>query len=176
MKLLNGPPQFGKSIADWRSEFAKNLYFSPNQKRDCNCYSLKTTKMKLLPVGMALWEIHGLTLRIDRLPAYSQKAFCKCCFMAEIQGKLSCKIVIKQTARCLCKKINYRFLGSAIRFHTMPNFIGTGRRYPSLKLIGAIIRADTFEKPWAVAELQATKAKYPTLQKTKQGFYSITIG
>jgi glycogen debranching enzyme len=122
----------------------------------------------LLADGYGMMEIHGLESEMIDVAVYSQKAFADAAKMAEILGKNELAKSYQQTADALALKINTDFW--VPEFGSYADFIGTAE--DALHLIeGAIIRADTLNKPWAVAELQATKAKLSTLPKDqKQGF------
>jgi len=122
----------------------------------------------LLADGYGMMEIHGLESEMIDVAVYSQKAFSDAAKMAEILGKFELLKSYQQTADALTIKINSDFW--VPEFGSYADFIGTAE--DALHLIdGAIIRADTLNKPWAIAELQTTKAKLSTLPKDKkQGF------
>ncbi|WP_075349419.1 alpha-L-rhamnosidase-related protein [Algoriphagus marinus] len=122
----------------------------------------------LLADGYGMMEIHGLESEMIDVAAYSQKAFADAAKMAEILGKTALSESYQQTADALAEKINRDFW--VPEFGSYADFIGTAEE--ALHLIdGAIVRADTLNKPWAVEELKATKAKLSTLPKDqKQGF------
>jgi glycogen debranching enzyme len=122
----------------------------------------------LLPDGYGMMEIHGLESEMIDVAVYSQKAFADAAKMAEILGKSELVKSYQQTADALAIKINTDFW--VPEFGSYADFIGTAEE--ALLLIdGAIIRADTLNKPWAVEELKATKAKLSTMPKDrKQGF------
>lgn len=122
----------------------------------------------LLADGYGMMEIHGLESEMIDVAVYSQKAFSDAAKMAEILGKKDLSKSYQQTADALAIKINSDFWVE--EFGSYADFIGTTEN--ALHLIdGAIIRADTLNKPWAVAELEATKAKLSTLPiDQKQGF------
>lgn len=122
----------------------------------------------LLADGYGMMEIHGLKSEMIDVAAYSQKAFAHAAKMAEILGKTELSKSYQQTADALAVKINSDFWVE--EFGSYADFIGTVDE--ALHLIeDAIIRADTLNKPWAVEELKATKAKLSTLPKSqKQGF------
>jgi glycogen debranching enzyme len=122
----------------------------------------------LLADGYGMMEIHGLESEMIDVAVYSQKAFADAARMAEILGKSDLSKSYQQTGDALAQKINSDFW--AEEFGSYADFIGTAE--DALHLIeGAIVRADTLNKPWAVAELEATKAKLSTMPKDqKQGF------
>jgi glycogen debranching enzyme len=122
----------------------------------------------LLPDGYGMMEIHGLKSEMIDVAVYSQKAFADASKMAEILGKTELSKSYQQTALVLAEKINTDFW--VAEFGSYADFIGTVEEALPL-LDAAIIRADTLKKPWAVAELKATKARLSTLPKNqKQGF------
>ncbi|WP_144606020.1 alpha-L-rhamnosidase-related protein [Algoriphagus algorifonticola] len=122
----------------------------------------------LLADGYGMMEIHGLESEMIDVAAYSYKAFADAAQMAEILGKTTLSESYQQTADALAEKINAEFW--VPEFGSYADFIGTADE--AIHLIdGAIIRADTLNKPWAVEELKATKSKLSTLPKDqKQGF------
>ena len=126
------------------------------------------TDGNLLPDGYGMMEIHGLKSEMIDVAVYSQKAFADAAKMAEILGKTELSNQYQRNADALAVKINTEFWVE--EFGSYADFIGTVEE--ALGLIdAAIIRADTLQKPWAVAELLGTKAKLSTLpKKQKQGF------
>jgi glycogen debranching enzyme len=100
--------------------------------------------------------------------AYTQKAFADASQMAGLMGEEAQAKQYQATADKLKEKINTQFW--VPEANSYADFVGTARE--ALHLIDdAIIRADTLSKPWAVKELQATRAKvarYPA--DKKQGF------
>lgn len=122
----------------------------------------------LVADGYGMMEIHGLKSEMIDVAAYSQKAFADAAKMAEILGKPELSKSYQQTADALALKINSDFWVE--EFGSYADFLGTVDE--TLHLIdGAIIRADTLNKPWAVEELKSTKTKLSTLPKNqKQGF------
>lgn len=119
----------------------------------------------LLADGYGMMEIHGLKSEMIDVAAYSYKAFSDASKMAEILGKTALSESYQQTADTLAEKINSDFWVD--EFGSYADFIGTVE--DALHLIdGAIIRADTLNKPWAVEELKATKAKLSTLPNDKK--------
>lgn len=122
----------------------------------------------LLADGYGMMEIHGLESEMIDVAAYSYKAFSDASKMAEILGKTALSESYQQTAASLAEKINADFW--VPEFGSYADFIGTAEE--AIHLIdGAIIRADTLKKPWAVEELEATKEKLSTLpENQKQGF------
>ncbi len=115
-----------------------------------------------------MMEIHGLKSEMIDVAVYSQKAFADASKMAELLGKNQLAQSYQAKADSLKQTINSDFW--VPEFGSYADFIGTVG--DAIELIdGAIIRADTLKKPWAVAELAATKAKLSSLPKgQKQGF------
>jgi glycogen debranching enzyme len=122
----------------------------------------------LLADGYGMMEIHGLESEMIDVAAYSYKAFADAAKMAEILGKTELSESYQQTADALAEKINSDFW--VPEFGSYADFIGTVEE--ALHLIdGAITRADTLNKPWAVDELNATKEYLSTIPADqKQGF------
>ena len=121
-----------------------------------------------LPEGFGMMEIHGLNSEMIDVAAYSQKAFADAAQMAEEMGDASRSEQYRQAAARLAQKINADFW--VPNSNSYADFIGTPRQ--ALRLIDdAIVRADTLNKPWAVAELKETKAKVANLPPGgKRGF------
>jgi glycogen debranching enzyme len=115
-----------------------------------------------------MMEIHGLNSEMIDVAAYTQKAFADATQMARLMGEESQATQYQLTADKLKEKINTQFW--VAEANSYADFVGTARE--ALHLIDdAIVRADTLNKPWAVKELQATRAKvarYPA--DKKQGF------
>jgi glycogen debranching enzyme len=169
---INETPQWASMIWEvyrWTGdrEFLET-YFS-GIKKGLNWLLTENDKDgNLLPDGYGMMEIHGLESEMIDVAAYSQKAFADATQMAEILGEIELAKSYQQTADALAEKINTDFW--VPEFGSYADFIGTAEE--ALQLIdGAIIRADTLNKPWAVEELKTTKAKLSTLPKDqKQGF------
>lgn len=169
---INETPQFASMIWEvyrWTGdrEFLEK-YFPTIEKGMKWLLEANDSDGNLLADGYGMMEIHGLESEMIDVAVYSQKAFSDAAKMAEILGKTALSESYQQSADALAVKINSDFWVE--EFGSYADFIGTAG--DALHLIdGAIIRADTLKKPWAVAELQATKAKLSTLPKDqKQGF------
>jgi glycogen debranching enzyme len=169
---INETPQWASTIWEvyrWTGdrEFLENYF--PSIEKGLN-WLLEANDLdgNLLADGYGMMEIHGLKSEMIDVAVYSQKAFADAAKMAEIMKKTELAKSYQQTADALTQKINSDFWVE--EFGSYADFIGTAE--DALHLIdGAIIRADTLNKPWAVAELQATKAKLSSLPKDqKQGF------
>ncbi|HSF52847.1 MAG TPA: hypothetical protein VLA71_03805, partial [Algoriphagus sp.] len=169
---INETPQFASMIWEvyrWTGdrEFLET-YFPTIEKGLKWLLEVNDKDGNLLADGYGMMEIHGLESEMIDVAVYSQKAFADAAQMAQILGKTELSKSYQQTADALAIKINSDFWVE--EFGSYADFIGSAE--DALHLIdGAIIRADTLKKPWAVAELQATKAKLSTLPKDqKQGF------
>lgn len=169
---INETPQWASTIWEvyrWTGDREFLETYFPGIEKGLN-WLLKENDLdgNLLPDGYGMMEIHGLESEMIDVAAYSQKAFADAAQMAEILGKTALSKSYQQTAGALADKINSEFW--VPEFGSYADFIGTAEE--ALHLIdGAIIRADTLNKPWAVEELNATKAKLSTLPKDqKQGF------
>lgn len=169
---INETPQWASTIWEvyrWTGdrEFLEK-YFPSIEKGLTWLLEANDKDGNLLADGYGMMEIHGLESEMIDVAVYSQKAFADAAKMAEILGRADLSESYQQTADALAQKINTDFWVD--EFGSYADFIGTAG--DALHLIdGAIIRADTLNKPWAVAELEATKAKLSTLPKDqKQGF------
>jgi glycogen debranching enzyme len=108
----------------------------------------------LFPDGFGMMEIHGMDSEMIDVAVYTQKAFADAAEMAKILGKQSDVKQYTELAVNLKTKINVDFWVE--ESNSYADFIGT--KSQALLLVNdAIIRADTLQKPWAVAELKAAK-------------------
>jgi len=169
---INETPQWASTIWEvyrWTGdrEFLEN-YFPSVEKGLTWLLEANDKDGNLLADGYGMMEIHGLESEMIDVAVYSQKAFADAAKMAEILEKTALSKSYQQTADALAEKINADFWVE--EFGSYADFIGTAE--DALHLIeGAIIRADTLNKPWAVMELEATRTKLSTLPKDqKQGF------
>lgn len=169
---INETPQWASTIWEvyrWTGdrEFLET-YFPSIEKGLTWLLEANDKDGNLLADGYGMMEIHGLESEMIDVAVYSQKAFSDAAKMAEILGKNDLSKSYQQTADALEEKINSDFWVE--EFGSYADFIGTAENAFHL-IDGAIIRADTLNKPWAVAELEATKTKLSTLPKDqKQGF------
>ncbi len=107
------------------------------------------------PDGFGMMEIHGLDSEMIDVAAYTQAAFHHASLMAEVLGEQELAQQYAATASSLKEKINTEFWSED--FGSYADFMGTDEQ--ALHLIeDAIIRADTLNKPWAIIELEATRA------------------
>ncbi|MET0244986.1 MAG: hypothetical protein ABW174_16015 [Flavitalea sp.] len=110
----------------------------------------------LLPDGAGMMEIHGLNSEMIDVASYTQRACVDLASMAKILGDLKFAERYTGIASQLTKKINTDFWVE--EFDSYADFRATAKE--AMKLADdAIVRADTLKKPWAVAELNATKQK-----------------
>ncbi len=169
---INETPQWASTIWEvyrWTGDREFLETYFPGIEKGLNWLLEENDKDgNLLPDGYGMMEIHGLESEMIDVAAYSQKAFSDAAQMAEILGKPELSQSYQQIADALAEKINHDFW--VPEFGSYADFIGTSEE--ALQLIdGAIIRADTLNKPWAVEELKATKEKLSTMPKEqKQGF------
>ena len=122
----------------------------------------------LLPDGFGMMEIHGMNSEMVDVASYTQKAFADAADMAIELGEDDMAKKYSLLANQLKTKINTDFW--VPEYKSFADFIGTPRQ--ALRLLDdAIVRADTLKKPWAVAELKATRTKIQKLPPNrKQGF------
>lgn len=169
---INETPQFATliwTVYQWtgNKEFLAKYY--PVVKKGLD-WLMKTNDKdgNLLPDGFGMMEIHGLNSEMIDVAAYTQKAFADAAQMAIEMGDKTLAVQYQKLAEQLKQKINSDFWVAESQSYA--DFIGTKEQ--TLHLIkDAIVRADTLKKPWAVAELLATKTKVMALPpNTKKGF------
>ena len=108
------------------------------------------------PDGFGMMEIHGLASEMIDVAAYTPAAFHHASLIAQELGEGELATEYLQKALDLQVRINRDFWSE--EFSSFADFIGTDEQ--ALHLIDdAIIRADTLEKPWAMAELEQTREK-----------------
>lgn len=168
---LNETPQFASMIWEvyrWTGDREFLEKYFPTIEKGLVWLLENDTDGNLVADGYGMMEIHGLESEMIDVAVYSQKAFSDAAQMAEILGKTELAKGYQSKADSLKATINSDFW--VPEFGSYADFIGTAE--DALALIdGAIIRADTLNKPWAVEELTATKTKLSTYPKTqKQGF------
>lgn len=168
---LNETPQFASMIWEvyrWTGDREFLEKYFPTIEKGLVWLLENDTDGNLVADGYGMMEIHGLESEMIDVAVYSQKAFSDAAQMAEILGKTELASEYQGKADSLKARINSDFW--VPEFGSYADFIGTAE--DALALIdGAIIRADTLNKPWAVEELTATKTKLSTYPKTqKQGF------
>ncbi len=107
------------------------------------------------PDGFGMMEIHGLDSEMIDVAAYTQAAFADASKMAHELGQEEKAEAYALRASELQERINRDFWSEA--FGSFADFLGTDAQ--ALRLIeDAIVRADTLNKPWAVAELEQTRS------------------
>lgn len=114
----------------------------------------------LLVEGAGMMEIPGLESEMIDVAVYTQQAFADLARMAAILAEPEAVVnAYKGLAASLQAKINQAFW--VPDFQSYADFIST--KEEALHLIdAAIVRADTLQKPWAVAELRATRQQVET--------------
>lgn len=106
------------------------------------------------PDGFGMMEIHGLDSEMIDVAAYTQAAFADASKMAGELGQADLAGEYARRADELKTRINRDFWSEP--FGSFADFLGTDAQ--ALRLIeDAIVRADTLDKPWAVAELETTR-------------------
>lgn len=119
----------------------------------------------LCPDGFGMMEIHGLNSEMIDVATYTQRAFADAARMAQVLGKTELSQRYQQIADTLRTRINTDFWSE--EFASYADFIGTARQADHL-IADALVRADTLGKPWAVAELQATRRRIATYPPDKK--------
>ncbi|AUD05173.1 alpha-L-rhamnosidase-related protein [Spirosoma pollinicola] len=169
---LNEVPQFASMIAEvyrWTGDKGFLQKYFPTVKKGMTWLLAENDKDKnLLPDGFGMMEIHGMNSEMIDVAVYTQKAFANAAYMASELGDKTLAMNYQEKASTLKTKINTDFW--VPESGSYADFIGT--KAEALQLVdGAIIRADTLHKPWAVAELKATQQKLRLLPEgTKKGF------
>ena len=155
---INETPQFASlvwEVYQWNGDvdFLKKYFETIRQGLDW-LMSENDSNNNLFPDGFGMMEIHGLNSEMIDVAVYTQRAFDDATLMAYELGDTTLALSYKSKATSLREKINREFWSED--FDSYADFIGTDQQ--ALHLIeDAIIRADTLNKPWAVAELKETK-------------------
>jgi glycogen debranching enzyme len=155
---INETPQFASLIWEvyqWNGDKTFLERYFPNIKKGMEWLMReKDTDGNGFPDGFGMMEIHGLDSEMIDVAVYTQRAFSDAALMAKELGDEILAASYQDTADTLRARINSEFWSD--EFNSYADFIGTDQQ--ALHLIeDAIIRADTLNKPWAVAELEATK-------------------
>ncbi len=155
---INETPQFASliwEIYQWNGDREFLEAYFPTIKKGLNwLMTEKDADKNLFPDGFGMMEIHGLNSEMIDVAAYTQRAFDDASKIAAELGDNALKTEYGEIAAQLKAKINTQFWSE--EFQSYADFIGTDAQ--ALHLIeDAIIRADTLNKPWAVAELEQTK-------------------
>ncbi len=154
---INETPQFASLIWEvyrWNGDMAfLKRYFPTVQLGLKWLMEENDSNNNLFPDGFGLMEIHGLNSEMIDVAVYTQRAFADAAKMAAELGETELTRKYQQTADILKIKINSDFWSPA--FESYADFLGTDEQ--ALRLIeDAIVRADTLNKPWAIAELKQT--------------------
>lgn len=155
---INETPQFASLIWEvykWSGDksFLEKYYPTINQGLDW-LLAENDDNNNLFPDGFGMMEIHGMDSEMIDVAVYSQRGFKDAAAIANELGKVNQAADYNSIASKLAKKINDEFWSET--YTSYADFIGTDAQ--ALRLIeDAIVRADTLNKPWAVAELNATK-------------------
>jgi glycogen debranching enzyme len=165
---INETPQFASliwEIYQWNGdrEFLEK-YFPTIKKGLSWLMNENDANKNLFPDGFGMMEIHGLNSEMIDVAAYTQRAFDDASKIATELGDITLANSYREIAKNLKFKINQEFWSD--EFNSYADFIGTDKQ--ALKLIDdAIVRADTLNKPWAVAELKQTKSSILQHPSTK---------
>lgn len=157
---INETPQFASLIWEiyrWNGErkFLER-YFPTVKKGLAWLMETNDSNQNLFPDGFGMMEIHGLDSEMIDVAAYTQRAFADAAKMADVLNEGDLAAEYRQLAESLKERINREFWSE--EFNSYADFIGTDEQ--ALHLIeDAIVRADTLNKPWAVAELKETEQK-----------------
>ena len=155
---INETPQFATLIwrtYQWNGDLDFLRKYFPTIRRGLKwLMEEKDGNRNGFPDGFGMMEIHGLDSEMIDVAAYTQAAFAHASLMAAELGESGLSAEYDGIARELRERINRDFWSE--EFLSFADFIGTDRQ--ALHLIGdAIVRADTLEKPWAIAELERTR-------------------
>ncbi|GAB3809848.1 hypothetical protein GCM10028819_52350 [Spirosoma humi] len=169
---LNEVPQFASMIAEvyrWTGDKDFLRKYFPTVKKGMTWLLAENDKDKnLLPDGFGMMEIHGMNSEMIDVAVYTQEAFANATYMASELGDKTLAMEYQRKASILKTKINTDFW--VPESGSYADFIGT--KAEALALVeGALVRADTLHKPWAVEELKATRQRLRQLpEETKKGF------
>ena len=169
---INETPQFASMIWEvyrWTGDRDFLEKYFPTIEKGLNWLLMENDQdANLLADGYGMMEIHGLESEMIDVASYSQKAFADAAKMAEVLEKTELAKSYQEIAETLAERINTDFW--VPEFGSYADFIGTVE--DAMQLVdGAIVRADTLNKSWAVEELKATKEKLSRLPKDqKQAF------
>ncbi|MFN8349299.1 MAG: glycogen debranching protein [Spirosomataceae bacterium] len=169
---INETPQFAsliRTVYQWTGNKAFLQKYYPVVTKGLDWLLKENDKDgNLLPDGFGMMEIHGLNSEMIDVAAYTQKAFADAAVLALEMGDKTASKKYGQIAEQLKQKINRDFWVAESQSYA--DFIGT--KSQTLQLItDAVVRADTLNKPWAVAELKATANQVKAMPAdTKKGF------
>jgi len=157
---INETPQFATLIwrtYQWNGERAfLRKYFPTIRKGLAWLMEENDGNKNGFPDGFGMMEIHGLNSEMIDVASYTQADFTHASLIAKELGEKDLAVEYLQKARDLKVRINEAFWSE--EFESYADFMGTNAQ--ALHLIeDAIIRADTLDKPWAVAELEKTRER-----------------
>ncbi len=155
---INETPQFASliwNIYRWNGDKAfLEKYFPTIEKGMDWLMEANDGNNNGFPDGFGMMEIHGLDSEMIDVAAYTQAAFSDASKIAAALGQDQKAADYASRATSLAEKINDQFWSAS--FGSYADFMGTDQQ--ALHLIDdAIVRADTLNKPWAIAELEATR-------------------
>ena len=156
---INETPQFASLIWEvyqWNGDinFLKK-YYSNIKKGLAWLLAENDANQNLFPDGFGMMEIHGMNSEMIDVAAYTQRAFADASKMATVLGELNEAKSYIEIADQLKVKINTEFWSEENK--SFADFIGSDEQ--AMRLIDdAIVRADSLNKPWAIAELEKTAA------------------
>lgn len=113
------------------------------------------------PNGSGMMEIHGLDTEMIDVAAYTQQAYVSAARLAEAVGDKASAQRYQESADDLRMKINGEWWHSG---HSSYGDFRAEKEEAKAVIDAALVRADTLNKPWAVAELRATRSqlsRYP---------------
>ncbi|MCL6273996.1 glycogen debranching protein [Muricauda sp. 2012CJ35-5] len=157
---INETPQFASLIWEiytWNGDkqFLEK-YFPTVQKGLVWLMEENDSNGNLFPDGFGMMEIHGLNSEMIDVAAYTQRAFDDASKMAMELDQTNLAEEYASAAKELALKINTELWSDD--FGSYADFLGTDEQ--AIHLIeDAIVRADTLNKPWAIEELETTKAQ-----------------
>lgn len=155
---INETPQFASLIWEvykWNGDKAfLEKYFPTIEKGLDWLLEEQDHNKNMFPDGFGMMEIHGMDSEMIDVAVYTQRALNDAASMASELGRTGLATGYREFAAYLGDLINEEFWSE--EFGSYADFIGTDAQ--ALQLIeDAIVRADTLNKPWAVAELNQTK-------------------
>lgn len=147
-----------KIIDHYYDDVLKGIAWIEGMDKDGNGY----------PDGAGMMEIHGLHSEMIDVVSYLAQAYEAAAGFAQVKGDTALAQTFLSKRETLIHRINEEWWVAAS--HSFADF--RAKREETLDLIdAAILRADTLQKPWAVAELKDTKKKVSRTEKAAlQGF------
>ncbi|MEN1785688.1 MAG: glycogen debranching protein, partial [Bacteroidota bacterium] len=155
---INETPQFASliwQIYQWNGDDAfLKRYFPTVRKGLAWLIADNDDDGNGFPEGFGMMEIHGLDSEMIDVASYTQKGFADAAQIARALGDTLSARRYTNKANRLKDQINTQFWSED--FGAYADFIGTDKQALHL-LEDALVRADTLDKPWATAELEATR-------------------